>query len=244
MTENPAADSIITLRDLRFAWPRGRDVLDIPLMHVARGERLFLQGPSGSGKSTLLGLLGGVLIAQYGSTEVLGESLEKLSGAARDRFRADHIGFVFQMFNLLPYLSLIENITLPCRFSPTRAKRAQVNGGSLQDEATRLLRELGLDATALNRRSASELSVGQQQRVAVARALIGAPEILIADEPTSALDSDTRVSFLKLLFEECTRVDTTLIFVSHDLGLAPLFSRTLQLAAINRAGIFAKATTA
>jgi len=241
MKENPAADSIIALRDLRFAWPRGRDVLDVPLLQVARGERLFLQGPSGSGKSTLLGLLGGVLIAQHGSIEVLGQSLQKLSGSARDRFRADHIGFVFQMFNLLPYLSLIENITLPCRFSPTRAKRAQAHGGSLQDEATRLLRELGLDAAALNQRSASEISVGQQQRVAVARALIGAPEILIADEPTSALDSDTRESFLKLLFEECTRVGTTLVFVSHDLSLAPLFSRTLKLDAINRAGTFATA---
>jgi putative ABC transport system ATP-binding protein len=244
MNENPATDSIITLRDLRFAWPRARDVLDIPLLQVARGERLFLQGPSGSGKSTLLGLLGGVLIPQHGSIEVLGQSLEKMSGSARDRFRAEHIGFVFQMFNLLPYLSLIENITLPCRFSPTRAKRAHAHGGSLQHEAIRLLRELGLDANFLNQRSASELSVGQQQRVAVARALIGAPEILIADEPTSALDTDTRESFLKLLFDECARVGTTLIFVSHDLGLAPLFSRTLKLAAINRTRTFATVTAA
>jgi putative ABC transport system ATP-binding protein len=221
----------IDIQHLRFGWQRDRIVLDIPRLQVPRAERLFLQGPSGSGKSTLLGLLGGVLVPSQGTIQVLGTDLATLSGAGRDRYRADHIGIIFQQFNLLPFLDVLGNVVLPCRFSPRRAKRAK----DPTAEAMRLLHALGLDAEQLRRCPARELSVGQQQRVAAARALIGAPEILIADEPTSALDADARAVFLRLLFAECERAGTTLLFVSHDKSLAHLFTRTLSLSDINRA---------
>jgi putative ABC transport system ATP-binding protein len=180
---------IAELSDLTFAWKAGaRPVLDIKALHLDEGERTFLWGPSGSGKSTLLGLLAGVIPPQQGEIHVLGYRLGSMSGAARDRFRADHVGVVFQLFNLVPYLSVIENVTLPCRFSARRRERAQRQTASIEDEARRLLAALELTAPDLLERPVTELSVGQQQRVAAARALIGAPELIVADEPTSALD--------------------------------------------------------
>ena len=237
MTSAPVTSAAIApairLHDLQFAWNKGSPLLDIADFQVRRSERLFLRGPSGSGKSTLLGLLGGVLVPQQGQVEILGTDLAALGGAARDRFRADHIGIIFQQFNLLPFLNVIENVTLACRFSPRRTQQV----GDPAAEAARLLRSLDVDPQQLRQRSVRDLSVGQQQRVAAARALIGAPEILIADEPTSALDTDTRAAFLKLLFSECERAGTTLLFVSHDTSLAPLFTRTLALADINRVSV-------
>jgi putative ABC transport system ATP-binding protein len=231
MTSPADTAPAIDIQDLRFGWQRDRIVLDMPRLQVSRADRLFLQGPSGSGKSTLLGLLGGVLVPAQGTVHVLGTDLATLSGAGRDRYRADHIGIIFQQFNLLPFLDVASNVVLPCRFSPRRAQQAKDPAA----EAMRLLQALGLDAEQLRRCPARELSVGQQQRVAAARALIGAPEILIADEPTSALDADARAVFLRLLFAECERAGTTLLFVSHDSSLAPLFTRTLSLTEINRA---------
>ena len=227
---------IIAISDLEFRWQANSPpVLLIDRLEVRHGERLFIKGPSGSGKSTLLSLLGGVTTPQRGSVEVLGQSLNAISSAKRDHFRADHIGFVFQMFNLLPYLSTVENITLPCRFSDTRRNRVLQRGQDLESEARRLLSHLDLADEQLLTRRVTELSVGQQQRVAVARALMGAPEILIADEPTSALDWDRREAFLSLLEKECAEQDITLLFVSHDPSLEPLFDRTIGLAELNRA---------
>lgn len=193
---------LIELANLGFAWPGQAQLLDIPDFTLARGETLFLKGPSGSGKTTLLGLLGGVQRAQSGHIRLLGQDLAQLSAAARDRFRVDHTGYIFQQFNLLPFLSVRENVELPCRFSRQRAERAQQRHGSIDAAATALLEHLGLRAELLGRR-ADELSIGQQQRVAAARALIGQPELVIADEPTSALDFDAREAFLQLLFAEC-----------------------------------------
>lgn len=225
----------IQLTDVQFRWhPQGPLVLDIPQLTVARGERLLLRGPSGSGKSTLLGLLGGVSVPQRGRVEVLGQPLHAAKGAARDRFRADHLGYIFQMFNLIPYLSVLDNVLLPCRFSRTRAQRVTAQGGP-RAEARRLLEQLGL-GDDLVQRAATELSVGQQQRVAAARALLGAPELIIADEPTSALDADLRAAFVELLLGECAALGSTLVFVSHDRALEPLFHRALCLSEINRAG--------
>ena len=225
-------DLCVQLRDVKYRWtPSQPLILDIPVFQVASGEKVFVQGPSGSGKSTLLGLLGGVLLPQAGEVEILGCHLNALGGHRRDTFRATHIGFIFQMFNLLPYLSLMENVLLPCHFSAQRKRNAQQAGG-LQNEARRLLLELGLEGAMLDK-AATELSVGQQQRVAVARALIGSPELLIADEPTSALDADTQEAFLKLLFKECDASSTTVIFVSHNAALSTLFDRTIELADIN-----------
>jgi putative ABC transport system ATP-binding protein len=224
----------IQLTDVAFRWkPRQGDVLVVEELAVRRGERLFVEGPSGSGKSTLLSLLAGVATPQRGEVRVLGRNLERMSHRERDHFRADHVGFIFQMFNLVPYLSVVENVLLPSRFSRLRRARALAHGGDLQGEARRLLAHLDLDDSLLER-PVTELSVGQQQRVAAARALLGRPEIVIADEPTSALDTDRREAFIRLLFEECAGEGETLVFVSHDRSLAGLFDRTLHLAEVNR----------
>ncbi len=218
---------IAELDKVVFRWSaRDAACLDIERFALSPGERVFLHGPSGSGKSTLLGLLGGVLVQERGSVRVLGQSLEKLGAASRDRFRADHVGFIFQQFNLIPYLSAIENVMLPCRFSARRAR--------LSADAARLMSRLDLHPS-LHHRLAMRLSVGQQQRVAAARALIGRPELVIADEPTSSLDAERQRIFLDLLLHQCAEADATLLFVSHDHRLAGAFDREVALASINRA---------
>lgn len=229
---------LLSLRDIAFQWRTDTPpILDIPVFELARGEKVFLAGPSGSGKSTLLGVLAGVLMPQRGEIEILGHRLNTLSAAGRDHFRADYIGFVFQLFNLIPYLSVRDNVTLPCLFSAQRRARIADSGSTPEREALRLLADLGLTDPGLLARPVTELSVGQQQRVAAARALIGSPPLLIADEPTSALDTAHRQRFLELLFAECAAQGTSLLFVSHDESLSSAFDRQLPMSVINRAGM-------
>lgn len=223
----------IELQNVEFSWPSGMRVLEVKRLAVEPGERVFVHGPSGSGKSTLLGIVGGVLEPQVGQVQVLGASLTGLTAAQRDRFRGEQIGFIFQMFNLIPYLTVIENVLLPLRFSDGRARR--LASGDTSVEAARLLKALGLSDRGISTRRVTDLSVGQQQRVAAARALIGRPPILIADEPTSSLDADMRADFLRLLMNECASHGTTLLFVSHDVALAGMFDRTVRIQDINRA---------
>ncbi len=226
------ASPAIVIDGLRFRWQRGQPwALELPHFELACGERLFLAGPSGSGKTSLLSLITGIVRPAYGRLSVLGTPLDTLRGAARDRFRADHFGIVFQLFNLLPYLSVLDNVLLGCRFSPSRTAAAVARGGTAAAEAARLLGRLGLGEPGLHRRAATELSVGQQQRVAAARALIGSPPIVIADEPTSALDGERRQEFLALLLEEVTLAGSALLFVSHDRTLARDFDRAVTLEA-------------
>jgi putative ABC transport system ATP-binding protein len=223
---------VIEIRDLHFGWTQDRPLFLMEHFSVPAAERVFVHGPSGSGKSSLLSLLAGVVVPQRGSLQVLGTELPRLSGAARDAFRADYFGIIFQMFNLVPYLSVVDNVTLPCRFSARR--RAQVDSrGGAEREAQRLLEHLDLAEEARSSRAVTQLSVGQQQRVAAARALIGRPAIILADEPTSALDADRREAFLRLLFRECEAEYATLLFVSHDRSLEKSFDRTLALGDLN-----------
>ena len=237
MTDADTDAPALLVDGLRFRWREDlAPVLDIQALRIAAGERVFLAGPSGSGKSTLLSLVAGVMLPSSGSLEVLGQSMASLSGPGRDRFRADYLGVIFQQFNLLPWLPVLDNVLLPCRFSRRRRARAVEMDGSMQAQALRLLGRLGLDAQTLLQRPVNELSVGQQQRVAAARALIGAPQLVIADEPTSALDTDLRQEFVDLLSEQCQSTGAALLFVSHDLALAPLFQRQLSLPALNRPG--------
>jgi len=235
-TRESQSPPVIALDAVRFAWRRGvADVVAVDRFDVAREERLFIEGPSGSGKSTLLSLLGGIVPPRTGRVEVLGTDLAAMRGGRRDRFRADHIGFVFQMFNLVPYLSVIDNVTLPCRFSARRRARARERAGTVEAAAVRLLEHLEIAHAELLSRRVTDLSIGQQQRVAVARALLGGPEIVIADEPTSALDEGTRARFLELLFAECEQAGATLLFVSHDARLGALFDRRVSLSDLNAA---------
>ena len=233
MSTDAHAAPAVRVVEAAFGYRRGPTVLQVAEFDVAAGERVFIAGASGSGKSTLLALVGGVAAPRSGVVEVFGERLSSMPPAARDRFRADHIGFIFQMFNLLPYLSVLDNVLLPCRFSPRRAERA---GGraALAAEAARLLSRLGFPEDALGL-AAADLSVGQQQRVAAARALIGRPRLVIADEPTSALDTANRERFLRLLLGECAAARAAVLFVSHDEALAGHFDRQVTMAALNRA---------
>ncbi|MEL6365054.1 MAG: ABC transporter ATP-binding protein [Pseudomonadota bacterium] len=230
-----AKDAAVDLRDVRFRWRTGPDVLVVDRLSVAAGERVFLRGPSGSGKSTLLGLVAGVAEPQSGAVRVLGSDMARLSGAERDALRADGMGVVFQLFNLLPYLSVLDNVVLPCRFSRRRRDRAVASSGSVAAEARRLLDTLGLEEKARRGAKASDLSVGQQQRVAAARALIGAPRLILADEPTSALDADARDTFIALLLDEAKTSGAAVLFVSHEAALAERFDRAEDLATLNGA---------
>jgi putative ABC transport system ATP-binding protein len=230
-----AAPPAVELSDVRFAYRAGTDVVAIESLVIPRGETVFLHGPSGSGKTTLLGLLAGVLQADRGAVRILGTDITRLSSGERDAFRAQHLGYVFQQFNLIPYLSVRENILLPVRLDA--ARRARLGGADPVQAADALARDLDIAGAVQSK--VTELSVGQQQRVAVARALIASPEVVICDEPTSALDSDRRTRFLELLFKSCTKAGATLVFVSHDLSLQPLFSRAVSLPTVNRASAVA-----
>ena len=226
----------VLLRDVLFSWPgQAQATLRIPCFAAPRGGQVFLSGPSGSGKSTLLSLIGGILTPAAGSVIVCGTCVNKLPGARRDTFRGDHIGFIFQQFNLVPYLSIMDNVLIPCRFSATRRARAAESGGSPEEAASSLLERLDIPPDLWGRQAA-RLSVGQQQRVAAARALIGSPPLLIADEPTSALDADLREDFLRLLMRECERAQASLLFVSHDHSLARGFHTQVRLTDLHSAG--------
>lgn len=234
---------IVAMNGVKFFWPRqDQPVIDIENFTIGEGERVFLRGPSGSGKTTLLSLISAVSVPQAGRIEVAGIDLQGLQGHHRDRFRADNIGLVFQQFNLLPFLSVADNVQLPCRFSHRRRANASMGGTSIRQETGRLLQRLKLHESVLDR-SVMQLSVGQQQRVAVARALIGRPSLIIADEPTSALDRDAQSAFIHLLFDEVAAAESSLLFVSHDDSLAKGFDRTVDLGSINRAPSIASEDT-
>ncbi|WP_416547462.1 ATP-binding cassette domain-containing protein [Limnohabitans sp. DCL3] len=226
---------MIDIEPLRFAWTRGGpDTLVLGRLHVERGQTVFLHGPSGCGKSTLLGLLAGVLLPSQGRVALLGQDWATLKTGRRDAFRADHVGVVFQQFNVLPYLSVLDNVTLPCRFSKLRRERCQPAGGP-ESQAQRWLQRMALPEV-LWRRRADTLSVGQQQRVAAARALMGQPELILADEPTSALDAPLRQDFMDLLLQAARDTGSTLVCVSHDQQQAARFDVQWSLPALMRSG--------
>lgn len=215
---------IIITQGLCWRWPGQAGMLHFPDIRLPAGEHLFVHGPSGAGKSTLLSLISGLNRAQEGRIEVHGQDLTRLSGGARDRLRADRTGVIFQQFNLVPYLSALGNVTLPCRLSATRHRNAGDPGAT----ARQLLLALGLADNDAHR-PAPALSTGQQQRVAAARALIGAPPLILADEPTSALDTGNRDRFVTLLLEQAANTGSSVVFVSHDPSLADHFTNHVEL---------------
>lgn len=223
------AQAAVRLRGVSYKWSARQSFsLSVDEFEASRGERILLLGASGSGKSTLLSLLTGIVSPLAGSVEILGQRLDTFGGSRRDRFRAEHFGIIFQMFNLLPYGTVIDNVLLPLSFAPQRRARTVAAGGT-DGEARRLLSALGLPAD-IGQQKAATLSVGQQQRVAAARALVGSPEIIVADEPTSALDEDRQEDFLDLLFGQVEATQATLIMVSHDRRLAGRFTKVVELA--------------
>lgn len=221
-----SAPPAIALNSLSFAYG-SETLLQISDWQVPQGARIFMRGASGSGKSTLLNLLCGLLRPSSGSLNVLGQDLTCMSGHARDRFRARHMGVVFQQFNLIPWLNVRDNVRLAAYFAGGQKK--------LEEYLKDLAAQLNL-APAVLEQKAGTLSIGQQQRVAVLRALINEPEILLVDEPTSALDQDNRDAFIQLLLNTVNACGATLLFVSHDYSLAAHFPTQVQLAELNQVG--------
>lgn len=209
----------IEISGVSFAYPS--TVVHLPNMQIAKGERVFVQGKSGSGKSTMLNLLAGIHVTQEGTVFVQEKNLANMKASQRDRFRADNIGYIFQQFNLIEYLSVYENIELTAKMSKSRASH-----GTVQEEIEKLAEKL--EITSILKKRANEISVGQAQRTACARALLGKPKIILADEPTSSLDSDSKDNFLQLLFASLEDF-STLVFVSHDKSLEKRFDRSIEL---------------
>ena len=222
----------IELKHVRYSYPDNPAKLVLAINHwtVAAGEQVFVHGPSGGGKSTLLNLLSGILQTNTGEVSVLGQRLDQINSRQRDRFRADHIGYIFQQFNLIPYLDAIDNIALAQQFG------SEKTSASSTDDIKTLLSSLYIDPADWQQ-PVAKLSIGQQQRIAIARAMINKPELLIADEPTSSLDQHNRDNFMSELMTMAKQHNTTLIFVSHDLSLAKHFNRIDALAEINTAGV-------
>jgi putative ABC transport system ATP-binding protein len=224
-----AVPDVVRMSGIRFRWPGARAFsLAIDDFALAKGERVLLIGPSGAGKSTFLSLLCGIITPSAGELQVLDTDVTRLSNSARDHFRAEHFGIIFQMFNLLPYGSILDNVLLPLSFAKKRRERV-LSKGTVDAEARRLLASLGLELADLDGHSTANLSVGQQQRVAAARALIGGPELIVADEPTSALDRHRQLAFLDLLFAEASAAGASLIMVSHEEQLGERFDRVIRL---------------
>jgi len=221
----------IELADIRFHYPDRTEhaVLNIPLWSLKTGDQVFVHGPSGGGKSTLLGLLSGLHSPNNGQVSVLGQRLDKMTNRQRDQFRAANIGYVFQKFNLMPYLNAIDNVLLATQFS-------QLNSSNDRTKEVKTLFD-GLNIPEKEWHiPCRDLSVGQQQRVAIARALINKPQLLIADEPTSSLDQANTDAFMQLLMPLVAENNMTLLFVSHDLSLSSYFNKVQSLGDFNQVG--------
>lgn len=212
---------------------QGHRCLDIPSLKVKRGAAILVQGENGSGKTTLLRVISGLIQPVNGKLKVLGEDLNALPPGQKDQFRADHIGFIFQRFNLLPYLPALDNILLPCGFSKTRKAQVLSQGTTAQFEAYQLMARLKLEDPSRLRVQTGKLSLGLQQRVAIARALIGQPGLILADEPAASLDSGSRQLVYELLLSICKETNATLICISHDNQGDRGFDQVLSMSDIN-----------
>lgn len=217
---------LIEIRNLSFRHPKqNKPFIEIPLWQLKQGEQVLIHGPSGCGKSTFLNLLSGMLTPQEGEICILEQDIVKLSSRQQDRFRAQHTAYIFQQFNLIPYLSVAQNISAAAYFSGKGNSSQKVLANTCE-----LLDRLQLPSHVLHAK-ADALSIGQQQRVAIARALINSPQLLIVDEPTSALDADARDSFMALLKEVAN--DSTMIFVSHDNAMERYFDRHCRISELS-----------
>ena len=218
-------ESIIKIDSVRFYWSKKSNFkIFVPNLEIKKGEKVLLLGESGSGKTTLLSLMCGFLNPLSGNISINGNTINQLSSKTRDEYRADNIGIIFQQFNLLPYANVVDNVLLPLYFSKVRSS----NVSNKKEKVIELFKQLRLPDDIAQFR-ASSLSMGQQQRVAVARALIGNPSLIIADEPTSSLDADAQKIFLNLIFEQISENNSTLLMVSHDKSLSNQFDRLIDI---------------
>ncbi len=218
---------VVSLEDVKFAYRSGAgslEVLSIPAWKLEEGSRVAISGPSGCGKSTLLNIIAGLLVPDEGRVEVCGERLDRMGEAARDRFRAAHLGYIFQNFNLLQGFTALENVLLAMTFSGKDA------GAAFAEE---LLEQVGLSARMHH--YPARMSVGEQQRVAVARALANRPDLVLADEPTGSLDPKNSSEVIKLLRETTTDRGVSLIVVSHEEEVVNAFEKQARFLDINKA---------
>ena len=218
---------IIEVEALEIDYGTGKDafkVLDIPRWQVAEADKVAIFGPSGSGKSTLLHALAGLLLPSRGRLTVFDHSLGEMTEAQRDAFRARHIGYIFQNFNLLQGFSALENVLLGMAFAPCRVD---------VEAAEHLLDEVGLSHRLRHR--PAQMSAGEQQRVAVARALANRPKLLLADEPTASLHPVNKEDVLRMLLDMCDRYGCTLVLVTHEREVLSLFAQTVTFLELNRA---------
>lgn len=223
-------NTVLRIQNLSFQFADASTPLfEINALNVTQGNHVFIQGDSGAGKTTFLNILAGIQPYSHGSIKILDQEIKELTATKMNQFRANHMGIIFQLFNLIPYLNITENTVLPTAFSATRKKKALANSNSLNQEAQRLLAALGLHNNDLQKLQTTQLSVGQQQRVSAARALLGQPEIIIADEPTSALDQKNTQRFMELLMKECDQNNSTLLFVSHNTALKSYFNHAITI---------------
>ena len=218
-------ESIIKIESLNFYWSKKSNFkIFVPSLEIKKGEKVLLLGESGSGKTTLLSLICGFLNPLSGNISINGNTINKLSSKTKDEYRADNIGIIFQQFNLLPYANVVDNVLLPLYFSQARSKNIVNKRAAVLE----LFKQLRLPDD-IAQYKASNLSVGQQQRVAVARALIGNPSLIIADEPTSSLDTNAQQLFLDLMFKQISENNSTLLMVSHDKSLSNRFDRQINI---------------
>ena len=218
-------ESIINIDSVRYYWSKKSNFkIFVRNLEIKKGEKVLLLGESGSGKTTLLSLMCGFLNPLSGNISINGNTINQLSSKTRDEYRADNIGIIFQQFNLLPYANVVDNVLLPLYFSKVRSN----NVSNKKEKVIELFKQLRLPDDIAQFR-ASSLSMGQQQRVAVARALIGNPSLIIADEPTSSLDADAQKIFLNLMFEQISENNSTLLMVSHDKSLSNQFDRLIDI---------------
>ena len=218
---------MIAIEQLTFHYSRSTFTLRVPRLSVADGQKVALVGPSGSGKTTLLHLIAGILLPDEGTITVGNTQPARLSDAGRRAFRIATLGLVFQDFQLLEFLDVLENILLPYRINP-----ALNLTGDVRQRALQLARETGLEPRLRHR--PGRLSQGEKQRTALCRALITQPRYLLADEPTGNLDPAAKKRVLDVLFEQCARAQTSLLMVTHDVSLLGRFDRAFDLAEVSR----------
>ena len=212
---------MIRIEELRFAYGEGDFRLEIPVLHVPRGQSTAFIGPSGSGKTTLLNLIAGIVTPEGGNVTTQGVEVSGLSDAGRRDFRVTRLGLVFQEFELLEYLSVLDNILLPYRINASLKL-----DGTVRDRARSLAAQVGI-ADKLGRYP-HRLSQGERQRVAVCRAMLPGPSLILADEPTGNLDPANKGKVLDILFEQARATDATLVTVTHDTELLPRFERVVD----------------
>jgi ABC-type lipoprotein export system ATPase subunit len=212
---------MIAIADLEFQFPRSDFRLAVPSLKIAAAERVAIVGPSGSGKTTLLNLISGILSPSRGTIRVLGREINALGDAARRAFRVAQIGLAFQNFELIGYLDVFENILLPYRLNPALRLTPRI-----ADRVEQLARDTGIGHRL--RYFPGRLSQGEKQRVAICRAMLPQPPLLLADEPTGQLDPTAKERVVDLLFQQVQRSGATLVMVTHDTEIAARFPRVIN----------------